>query len=74
MKIKESLLRGLATGIGAGAVISVMAFCVIEGLNSEAARQDAVRQYNCTHYGAAINKHYGQELCETITAGPLTNQ
>ena len=66
--MEKVLLRGALTGIVAGLILTgmgwaLLGWALLEGLNREADRQDAVRQYNCTHYGAAINKHYGQDLC-----------
>ena len=68
-KMGRILLRGAFTGIVAGLILTGMGWALLEGLNREAERQDAVRQYNCTHYGEAINKHYGQELCPPTPQG-----
>lgn len=69
MQIKKILLRGAVTGVVAGLIISGMGWALVTGLNREAARQDTVRQHNCENYGAAINKHYGQELCPPTSKG-----
>lgn len=67
------MLKHIVRGAVTGAVIALMlcgfGFAVIEGLSREAKRQDVVREYNCKHYGAAINKHYGREVC--LGAGGL---
>ena len=35
----------------------------------EERRQDAVRAWNCQHYGDAINTHYGREICPPTERG-----
>lgn len=41
----------------------LLMFALSVGLDRESDRLDKVREYNCQHYGQAINKHYGEELC-----------
>ena len=60
--------QGVAVLIGAAAVVVVLYFAFLAGLDKEAARMDAVREYNCQHYGASMNKHYGQEVCPPTQA------
>lgn len=57
------LMRTVLTGMLAGLVLCSMGWALLEGLKREADRNEAVREYNCKHYGAAVNKHYGQKLC-----------
>lgn len=52
-----------------GTVITVLGFALNASLNKEADRMDAVRIDNCTKYGAAMNKHYGQEVCPPTPQG-----
>jgi len=61
--IKKVLLRGVITGMIGGLILFGFTMVLIEGLNREAKRQEAVAEYNCKHYGAAINKHYGRTVC-----------
>ena len=61
--LKTILIRGAITGIVAGIILTAFGWAVLTGLQREAIRQDAVQEYNCKHYGAAINNHYGRELC-----------
>lgn len=68
-EIKKVLIRGALVGIVGGMLMCGFAWALVEGLNREADRQDAVREYNCKHYGAAINKTYGQELCPPTPQG-----
>lgn len=58
--INTVLLAGLA---------AVMVTALMVGLDREAARQEKVRQWNCTHYGAFINKQAGQEVCPPTPQG-----
>lgn len=66
---KQQMLRGAVTGAIVGGAVLVMGLCVINGLNKEAKRKDVVRQYNCAHYGQAINKHAGSEVCPPTPQG-----
>lgn len=50
-------------------VAVVMTAALMAGLDKEAARQDAVRDYNCKHYAYAINKHAGKEVCPPTPQG-----
>lgn len=53
------------------ACICMAAFWYIVPLaiDREIARQDAVREYNCKHYGEAINKQAGSEVCPPTPNG-----
>lgn len=42
---------------------------IVHGAEKEIARQDAVREYNCIHYGAAINKLAGSDICPPTPHG-----
>lgn len=50
-------------------IASFFAIILREAYGRELDRQDAVREYNCKHYGAAINKHYGSEVCPPTPHG-----
>lgn len=67
--VGEVILRGAVTGATIAIVLGAMGWVFLEGLDREAARQDAVREYNCQHYGEAINKHYGREVCPPTVRG-----
>jgi len=47
----------------------VFPLCMAEGFKRELRRQEAVQEHNCKHYGPAINKHYGREVCPPTPAG-----
>jgi|AKVG01.1.fsa_nt_gi hypothetical protein len=61
--IKQVIIRGICTGLTAACVLVGIVYVAMEGASREVARQDAVAAYNCEHYGKAINKHYGREVC-----------
>lgn len=48
---------------------AIFVMVVNVALEKEADRMDAVRDYNCAHYGAAINKHAGKEICPPTPQG-----
>lgn len=35
----------------------------------ELRRKEVVHQHNCEHYGPAMNKHYGREVCPPTPRG-----
>jgi len=55
MKTREFL------AILAGCALFVFVLSI--GMGKEIKRLEVVAEYNCAHYGYAINKHAGEELC-----------
>lgn len=39
---------------------------VLDNLETQ---RDAEKSYNCAHYGAAMNKYYGREVCPPTPHG-----
>jgi len=65
----KKILRGALYCLVGSAVISLMGWALLTGLNKEADRMDSVRDSNCALYGAAINKHAGSEVCSPTPQG-----
>jgi len=42
---------------------------IFAAIDKEAERAEAVRDYNCQHYGAAINRFYDSEVCPPTQHG-----
>lgn len=52
-------------------IVGIVVFVLVvkTAFAREMTRQDAVRAWNCQHYGEAINKHYGREICPPTVNG-----
>lgn len=62
-------IKGAGILILAFAVVVMIVGLFVEVSDREGDRMNAVEIHNCKHYGAAINKHYGRDLCPPTPHG-----
>lgn len=63
------ILQFLGTVIFVVLMIAASVFILKTAFAREYARQEAVGVYNCRHYGTAINRYAGEEVCAPTPQG-----
>lgn len=63
------ILKTIGSIIGVVLLMAAFVLVIKTSVEREGQRQDAVRVYNCKHYGKAINDYAGKEVCPPTPHG-----